>query len=560
MTERIPFTFNGKQMSAPAHMSVAAALTEAGERAFRDTDAGAKRGVFCGMGVCQDCLVEIDGRANQRACMTKLAPDMEIRRQQARPPLGAQASAAPAPLQPETLHPDVLVVGGGIGGLNAALAASRAGADTVLIDERTVAGGQYFKQSAEKDAAPLDPQQARGADLVADLAASSVRRITGAEVWGAFDGPVVVAASASHVYTLRPKTLIVATGAYERPAMIPGWTLPGVMTVGAAQTLWRSYRVAPGKRVAIFGNGPLNAQVALELAEASAAVVALGEAAPSPLARPASALAMTRADTALALSGARMLARLALKGIFTRWATVPEKIEPTPDGALRVSYVSASGKRGSVICDTLCMNFGFQPQNEILRLLGAEMTHDARFAHLRTTRSATMETSVPGVYAIGDCCGLGGAPAAAVEGAIAGAAAAGSPAPSQADRRALEGHRRFQDALWATYAAPLPDLATATPETHVCRCEEVTRETLDAALEANPTDIGAVKRATRIGMGRCQGRYCAPAVSAYLAKRTGKPLGERSLFAPRVPIKPVSIAAISATEGLDSPEAPADER
>ena len=94
MTERIPFTFNGKQMSAPAHMSVAAALTQSGERAFRETDAGATRGVFCGMGVCQDCLVEIDGRANQRARMTKLAPDIFEAYKEA--PISAHGSDLPA--------------------------------------------------------------------------------------------------------------------------------------------------------------------------------------------------------------------------------------------------------------------------------------------------------------------------------------------------------------------------------------------------------------------------------------------------------------------------------
>ena len=177
------------------------------------------------------------------------------------------------------------------------------------------------------------------------------------------------------------------------------------------------------------------------------------------------------------------------------------------------------------------------------------MTFDARFDHLRVTRSETCETTVPGVYAIGDCCGLGGAPAAVVEGRIAGRAAVGAAA-DPADARDLARHRAFQTALWRVYAATLPHPEEAAADTHICRCEEVTKGALDAALSEDPTDIGALKRATRIGMGRCQGRYCGPAVAGIMARRSGRPVEDLSFFAPRVPIKPVDIGAITAAEAL----------
>ena len=86
------------------------------------------------------------------------------------------------------------------------------------------------------------------------------------------------------------------------------------------------------------------------------------------------------------------------------------------------------------------------------------------------------------------------------------------------------------------------------PETVFCRCEEVTRAELDAALAQGGGDIGAVKRATRIGMGRCQGRYCGPALARLLAERRGEAVSERSFFAPRAPIKPVRIATVVAAQ------------
>lgn len=551
MTNSLRFTFNGKALIAKADASLAAALTEAGHRQFRFTDGGGARGIFCGMGVCQDCLVTVDGQPNRRACMTPVVSGMQVEAQAARPPLTTPQLAAKTA---ERLSPQVLIVGGGAAGLNAGIAARAAGAEVLLLDERKVAGGQYFKQSAKPEMAPLDRQQADGAALVERARNSGVHFISEAEIWGAFDGPEIMASTATHAYAIAPQALIVATGAYERPAMIPGWTLPGVMTVGAAQTLWRSYRVLPGKRVAIFGNGPLCAQVALELSNGGAEIAVLGEAAPPGWTRPRATAAMALHDPSLAAKGATMLASLRRRGVPVRWRTQPVAIEEQPDG-LTVRY-TAGGRDREVTVDAVCLNFGFQPQNEILRLLGARMVYDTAFDQLRPERSASMETSVPGVYAVGDCCGLGGAPAASVEGRIAGRAAAGGAGATEQDKSELKRHRRFQNALWQVYSADLPGVENAAPDTLICRCEEITRGAVDDALVAGAIDIGAVKRATRIGMGRCQGRYCAPALAGYLAHKQGRGLEDLSFFAPRVPIKPVDIATVAATAVLlDKPSA-----
>lgn len=545
MSKTVHFTFDGEPQTATGSVSVAAALTGAGHTRLRRTDGDSARGMFCGIGVCQDCLVTIDGRPNRRACMTLLEDGMAVETQAARAPL---SGPAPPHLQAERLSPDVLIIGGGAAGLAAGIAARAEGADVLLLDERKVAGGQYFKQPARTDAPAMDPQQADGGALVARARDSGVTIVAGAEVWGAFDGPDIMASTATHVYVLTPRAVIVATGAYERPIMIPGWTLPGVMTVGAAQTLWRSYGVLPGKRVAIFGNGPLCAQVALELSKGGAEIAVLGEAAAPGWTQPRAVAAMVLSNRALATKGAGMLAGLRRHGIAVTWRAKPLAIEESGAG-LTVAYQAGKQQR-QVTVDAVCLNFGFQPQNEILRLLGAAMRFDARFEQLRPDRSAVMETSVPGVYAVGDCCGLGGAHAALVEGRIAGRAAAGGSGPTDKESAELARHRRFQDALWQVYAAEPPGIERATPETLICRCEEVTCAKLDEALKAGGSDIGAIKRATRIGMGRCQGRYCAPVLAACLAGKQGRPLEDLSFFAPQVPIKPVDIATVAATETL----------
>ncbi|NNL35483.1 MAG: FAD-dependent oxidoreductase, partial [Silicimonas sp.] len=411
-----------------------------------------------------------------------------------------------------------------------------------------------YKQSADQP--PLDAQQAEGADLLRQARESGAEIIGSAEVWGAFDGPLFLADVEGRALVVRPRTAIVATGAYERPAIVPGWTLPGVMTTGAAQTLWRSYRTLPGKRIAICGSGPLNAQVALELADGGASVALVAEAAAAPWWRPLSAAKAAMSDFQLVRKGLGMMRDLRKRRIPLAYRTRLRRIEQS-DGALRVVLANAAGNETSHIVDAVCMNDGFQPQNEILRLLGADMTYDATFGHLRCTRGSDMETSVPGLYAVGYCTGLGGAPAARLEGEIAGAAAAaqlgfGNAGDLSAQRRALARQRRFQAALWQLHdGAPRP-LTDLPPETIVCRCEEITLGVITEGLASTPGHVGTLKRATRVGMGRCQGRYCGPVATRLVAEATGRAVDDRSHFAPRVPIKPVSIASIlAAQEALD---------
>ncbi|WP_198431714.1 FAD-dependent oxidoreductase [Pseudorhodobacter sp. MZDSW-24AT] len=541
------FTFDGHSVPLRAGQSLAAALTDAGLRRFRQTAKGAARGVFCGMGVCQDCLVTVDGVPNRRACMTAAAPGQQVLTQNPFPDL-ATAKVPLAAHPARVIAPDLLVVGGGAGGLSAAIAARAAGASVVILDERKVGGGQYFKQSAVS--APLDAQQAAGAELLAQALAAGAKLIGEVEIWGAFDGLLFLAEHKGAALVARPRAAIIATGAYERPEIRPGWTLPGVMTTGAAQTLWRSYRTLPGKRVAIVGSGPLNLQVGRELALGGAEVVMIAERGPAPWLRPLASAVLAFADPGLVLSGLRMLSDLRKRGAPVRHGTRLDRID-AEGSALRVT-VTDGAKTTAVTADAVLMNAGFDPQNEILRLLGARANYDPAFGHLRVVRDERCATSVPGLYAVGDCAGLGGAPAAMAEGRIAGRAAAaelgfGDGYDVFADQRQLRRHRRFQRQLWALHDVA-PRLPEVPDDTLICRCEEIDAGQIRQGLGERPGHAGTLKRATRVGMGRCQGRYCGLVAARLVAAATGMPVDERSYFAPRVPIKPVAISSILAAE------------
>lgn len=543
------FTFNDKTVPFRVGQSLAAALTEAGIVAFRHTPKGEERGLFCGMGVCQDCLLTVDGVPNRRACMTKAIDGQNVKQQVAFPVLDTVPISPKAPAA-RRLEPDVAIIGGGAGGLSAAIAARASGASVVVLDERKVGGGQYYKQAVGHF--PLDDQQQEGAALLSIAKESGAEIIGSVEIWGAFDGPLFLAECNGAAYIIQPKTAIISTGAYERPVMVGGWTLPGVMTTGAAQTLWRSYRTLPGQRVAVCGSGPLNAQLALELANGGAEVTILAESASPPWHAPKAALKAAIADPALVFKGLSMLRGLKQRGVALHYRTRLKNIERNGN-RLSAQFQSNSGQITEADVDAICMNAGFEPQNEILRLLGAEMSYETSLGYLRCQRTQDMETSVPNVFAIGDCTGLGGAPAACEEGKIAGKAAAarlgfGDTFDLSRERRKLARHRRFQANLWKLFdIAPKP-IDERSSDVTICRCEEIKLSEVLEGLDTNPSHVGTLKRATRVGMGRCQGRYCGAVAARLVAQATGKPMEDMSYFAPRVPMKPVSIASILAVE------------
>lgn len=562
----ITVNYNGEAVEGQAGDTVASALIAAGDPALRVAREGDKRGVFCGMGVCAECTVMIEGKGESLACMTPATDGMVV--DSAEPRLDLPSLDDSTSLPESTLTPDVVVIGAGPSGLAAAAVAAEGGLDVILLDERGKLGGQYYKQPApdfDLDEQRLDGQYQRGRALIERARASGVRILDRAKVWGAFAPDHIVAASPVERWVIRAKRVVLATGAYERGVPMPGWTLPGVMTTGAAQTLSRSYQVSPGQRVLVAGNGPLNMQVAAELAAAGARVVALVE-----LASPVRA-ANVFSGASMAFSSPGLIADGAKYGLALARARVPvitgsAVVRMTGDengvtGAvvarLRANGTPIAETERSFEIDAVCMGYGFLPSNEIARMLGCRHSWDDSLKTLVVERDADGRTSVPETYVIGDSAQVHGAKVAQARGVIAGSsivAELGGVASSahnrelRAARRNLARNLRFQNSLNRVFAAPVLTIELATPETTVCRCESLSLETVARGVDELTSSAGASKRVSRVGMGKCQGRYCGPVVVALSAERSGNPVDERSGFAPQVPFKPTPISVIASPE------------
>jgi glycine/D-amino acid oxidase-like deaminating enzyme len=541
----VEITCDGAVIQALPGESVAAALAAAGRWS----------GIFCGMGACDACRLTIDGVPGQRACLAKIRAGMRLSWSQTGAP--AEPPAFP-PLAPAR-HAELLVIGAGPAGLAAALAAACRGLSVTVLDERDNPGGQYFKPLASSHAytgAP-DPQAAEGIRLIDDVRKAGVTLLGESVVWHAQARPEggatigVVRGGAHETWTA--DRLVVATGAYEAPWMVPGWTLPGVITTGAAQTLVRSNRVAPGHAVLIAGNGPLNLQLAAELVAAGLRVVALVEAAPAPARAPMAALRMAMRAPRLIGDGVRQLGALRDHGvpILNRHVLVraegKDRIERAVVARLGPDGATVAGTERCFAVDSLCIGYGFLPANELTRFLGIRHEPDAsRPGAVRISCDPDRRTAFSGIYAAGDAGGPQGARVAMAQGTLAGLAAAddsGAPPALPAWRRARRELRRamyFQHALWQMFRSPANPALLATPDTVLCRCEGVTFDRVRALAESGAS-LPAVRRATRCGMGRCQGRYCGPVLGQLCGAATAEPG-----LSPQAPLRPVSAGALAA--------------
>jgi len=342
------------------------------------------------------------------------------------------------------------------------------------------------------------------------------------------------------------RAVILATGAAERPAIVPGWTLPGVLTIGAGQTLVRRYGAVPPGPVLIAGNGPLGLQLAVELIRAGGEVVAVAERgrmrAPGALAR------MLASDPGLVRDGLGYRAALLRAGVpvLTGWEVDHVLGDGRATGA-RLRRVGGAGTR-KIAARTLCLGDGFAPQAELARLLGVPVSADPGTGLVVPERDGDGATPVPGLWIAGDAGGLGGAALAEAQGRLAAArvlAHLGVPVPSRATATARAAARRaraFQRGLRGLFAAPLR--ALPEDDTIVCRCEEVDAATLRGAIASGLRDPGALKRATRLGMGLCQGRYCTAMALRMLAE-AGAPQPPEALFAPQIPARPVPLGHLA---------------
>ena len=314
---------------------------------------------------------------------------------------------------------DLAVIGGGPAGLSAAVTAAQLGVKTVLFDENARPGGQLFKQ-IHKFFGSSDHQAGTrgfriGEKLLEEAQVCGIDTYLNTTVVGIFRGqPFRLLAVRDGIRSMEveAKTVIIAAGASENPLAFPGWTLPGVMSAGAAQTMVNIHRTRPGKRVLMVGTGNVGLIVSYQLLQAGVDVVALVEAAPQVGGYGVHAAKLSRAGvpilcshTILEAAGTDCVERVRIAPVDSRFRADESK----------AFWVEA---------DTVCLAVGLNPMTELCRQVGCDMHFIGPLGGYIPLHDRRMETSIPGLFVAGDVAGVEEASTAMEEGRLAGAGAA----------------------------------------------------------------------------------------------------------------------------------------
>ena len=330
--------------------------------------------------------------------------------------------------QPARHAYDVIVIGAGPAGMAAATVAARAGLSTLLLDENPVPGGQVYRAVTTSPLAGsgiLGPEFAHGATLAAALGESGAEVVQGATVWSLDRDRVVGVSRGGASRLLKAGRVILATGALERPFPIPGWTLPGVMTVGSAQTVLKSSGLVPSGNIALAGQGPLLWLLAAQVLRAGGTIRAILDTTPRANYLAALPHAPGFLASPYAFKGLRLIREVKAKVRVIRGVT---KLQARGEGKLAEVVFEAGGRAQTLALDGLFLHQGVVPHVNLAMAAGVAHEWDGVQHCFRPVLGAGGATSVEGILIAGDGAGIAGGTAAAEgDGPVEEEAPPGSP-------------------------------------------------------------------------------------------------------------------------------------
>jgi NADPH-dependent 2,4-dienoyl-CoA reductase/sulfur reductase-like enzyme len=416
----------------------------------------------------------------------------------------------------------------------------------VLLDEAARGGGQIYRRQPANFKRPsnklygFEAHKANAIHQTLDQLRGQLDYRPDTLVWNAEAG-LLDTLHEGRADRLEYSSVIVATGATDRVLPVPGWTLPGVYSLGAAQIALKFQGCAIGERVVFAGSGPLLYLVAYQYARAGANVVAVLDS--SPFSAQVRALPDLLVQPTTLAKGLYYRAWLTAHGIAVHQGASLARVE----GERRVqslAWRNASGEH-TLDCDAVAFAHGLRSETQLADLLGCEFAWNILNRAWLPQRDRAGRSSVPGVYLAGDGAGIMGADAAELAGERAALALledlgyATDPQRCTQLEQALERIGRFREGLERAFAFPEQWAADAADQLMICRCEEVSVGDIRRVVNEGHWEINRVKAHCRVGMGRCQGRMCGSAAAEIIACESGRAIASIGRLRAQAPIKPV---------------------
>lgn len=451
---------------------------------------------------------------------------------------------------------DLVVVGAGPAGLAAATAAAELGLSAVVVDEQPEPGGQIYRAVERAGhgpaAAALGDDFRHGGSVVEAFRRSGAAYRPGHQVWQVEQSGEVLASDGERSISLVGRRTLIAVGATERPVPIPGWTLPGVMTVGAGQILLKSSGALPSGDCWVAGSGPLPLLYLSQIVAAGGRIAGYIDTTPpsNRLAALPHLLGALRNYPYLQ-KGLQLRRKLRQSGIPIHAA---DAVEAAGDGKVERVRFRHGDTWEEKPCDLLLLHEGVVPNVHVTMAVGCAHDWDERQRCFRPHLDEWGRTDIAPILVAGDCGGIEGARAAEARGrlvALGAAADLGRIDAADRDRRAAPLHRELSRhlpirAFLDTLFAPRREVLSPADAVIVCRCESITARQVRDTVAIGAVGPNQAKSFIRCGMGPCQGRFCGLTVTNIIAEATGKLPGEVGFFRIRPPLKPLTLGELAA--------------
>lgn len=453
---------------------------------------------------------------------------------------------------------DVAIIGAGPAGLAAATTSANAGLATVLFDEQASTGGQIYRAISETpvtNQSVLGASYWRGAELVAAFRASDAQYVPGATVWSLTREREIGVSLRGGSQLTSARRVIICTGALERPFPIPGWTLPGVMTAGAAQILLKSAGLLPSGNTVLAGCGPLLWLIAWQYLNAGAKIAAILDTTPGENRLRALPHFVPFLFSSYFRDGLKLLRAVkrevrVISGVSTLRAIGDERVRS-------IAYQCGDRAEASMAVDNLLLHQGVAPNVNLAMSVGIEHRWNDEQLCWVPALDAHGNSAVDGIAIAGDGAGIAGAAAAEWHGRLSAIAAARALGRSIAESDESRAQRELAACLWgrafldALYR-PAKVFRQPTGETIVCRCEETTARQITDAVALGCPGPNQMKIFHRCGMGPCQGRLCGLTVTELIAASRGVPPQEVGYYRLRPPVKPITVGEVAALPKTDA--------
>ncbi len=458
-------------------------------------------------------------------------------------------------------HYNVVIIGSGFAGINAAEVLKGNGLSVVVIDENPHAGGQLLRTLSDYLGNAIKPRVKKG--YIKNMGFDCIKRVdeseidirTSTAVVGVFeDNTLMIQCEGKEIEEIKYDVMLIATGARERYLPFKGWTLPGVYSPGMVQVMMKSSGIMPSKDILVGGSGLFLFSMAYEFIRNGGKVHAILE--QTGMFDKIKMLPLLPSQFSKFAEGAKFMGRISSAFVPVKYRR--KIIEARGDGQVEEVVSAGVDSSGKIVpgsekvyrTGALAAGYGFVPNIELFLAVGCDTVYEKDLGGFVVKVDDRMETSVENIFGAGEVTGVAGALKSIDEGRIAGYSILHKLGKIDKDeyrnstselitRRAS--HLKFGKLFSGLYSIGGEDVLAIPDDTIVCRCEDVKMSQIKEAIADGFNTPSAIKGALRISMGNCQGRTCTPLISDILSTLVGVKSEEQKTFGVRPPIKPVRI-------------------